>query len=248
MDMERDEQDPGQEFRREVFERNDEVGSAVTRLLIAEKMGNPSEIETKEALQLITSGVLNPMLEECTSRDALKMFKEVFSKTYGYPLSAPLLSSSVIYDIAMSLSSETTQGFKNTSLLSSVPIELICVYDVSVGIMEAVSAIKDAENSISGTSDNELVRHFSERLAGTFSLSDQADFFLSKKAEALKYSKLLKEDPTGRNLIRHVVQEIENPKKELYPNLREFVVHGARFAQSAYEIVYPLAEKIIKPT
>lgn len=246
--MESGEQDPGEKLRREAFEHNDVVGSTVTRRLIGEVVRKPSEKETREALELITSEVLNPMLEDYASRDTLKKFKEIASKTYGYPLSATHLSASVIYAIAMGLNSEATQDFKNSSLLSSVPIESICAYDVSVGIMGVASTIEHAENVLRGTYDKESGDIYSEYLAGAVSLSDEADSFLSEKAKALDYAKLLKEDPTGRSLIRHAVEEIENPQRELAPNLRGFVTHGARFAQKAYGIVYPLAEKIIKPT
>ncbi len=241
--MEGHEQDSRQKSRRQAFEHSDALGLAVTRLLIGETMKNPSERETREVLERITSEILNPTLEEYSSGDKLKKFKEIASKHFGYPLSAPHLSSSIISLIAGDLRSEATEDFKNSEI-SSIPIELICAYDINVGIMKVVSAIEDAENAIRETSDNALGRSISEHLAGTASLSDQTNLFLSKKTKALEYSRFLKEDPTGKSLIRHAVEEIENPQRELAPNLREFVVHGARFAESAYGIVYPRAEKL----
>lgn len=245
--MERDEQDSGQEFRREAFERSAGYGSRVTRRLISEGVSNPSERETRELLELITSDILNPVLEEHASSDTLKAFKEIDSKRYDYPLSAPHLSSLFISHIAGVLLGRTIEDFKNKEL-SSIPILSICLYDVGSGISGVASTIQDAENAIRGTFDNELGSLISESPAGAISLSDQADFFLKEKAKALKYSKLLKEDHTGRSLVRHAVEEIENPKYEHGPCLREFAVYGARFAEKVYGIVYPLAEKINKPT
>ena len=241
--MGRREQDPRQKSRREAFEHSDAFGLAVTRLLIGDVMKKPSERETRETLEWITSEILNPTLKVYTSVDQLKKFKEITSKHFGYPLSAPHLSSSIISLIAGDLRSEATEDFKNREI-PSIPIKLICAYDVNVGIMRVVSAIEYAENAIRETSDNALGRSISERLAGVASLSDQTNLFLSKKRKALEYSKFLKEDPTGKSLIRYAVEETENPQSELSPNLREFVVHGARFAQNAYGIIYPIAERI----
>ena len=111
------------------------------------------------------------------------------------------------------------------------------------GVMEVISSIKDAEDVLRGSYEKKSGDFYNELPAGAVRHSEQADLFLKGRARTLEYTKLLKENPTGRSLIRHVLEEIENPKKEFYPNLRKFVVHGARFAQGAYGIVYPLAEK-----
>ena len=130
--MEGREQNSGNRLRREAFEHSDEVGEVVTRQLIAEKIGNPSEKQTRKTLEKITSEVLNPMLEKYTNVETLKKFKEIASKIYGYPLSATHLSASVINSIAAGLSSVAIENFKNNEL-SSIPIETICASDVCVG-------------------------------------------------------------------------------------------------------------------
>ena len=246
--MERRGQDPGQEFRHEAFERSNAYGQIVTRRLISEVIKKPSEKEASEALELITSKVLNPTLEAYTNGDTLKKIKEMASRKYGYPLSAPHLSASVLHTIAFVLNSAATEDFKNSEL-SSIPIECIYAYDISTGILLVTQSIIDAENIVRGTYDNKLERIIFESPTGVVSLPEQADRFLAEKARALEYAKLLKKDPTGKNLIRHAVEEIENsPNRELAPFLREFVMHGMTFAESAYGIVYPLAEKINQST
>lgn len=244
--MERREQDPGQ-IKREAFERSDGIGSIMTRGLWGERMGIPSERETKEALVLITSEFLNPVLEMYTKGKILKKFKETASKAYGYPLSAPHLSAEVINAIAVALRDDAIEDFKNNEL-SSIKVESIVAYDVSMGIMEVLSTIIDAENTIRGSFDNESLRRSSEYPAGTLSLSQEADIFLNARVKALDYSKLLREDPTGKSLVRHAVEEVENPERKLAPNLRELVVHGATFAERAYAVMYPLAAKMNNPT
>lgn len=177
----------------------------------------------------------------------MKKIQEIASRKYGYPLSPPHLSASVLHTIAFVLNSAATEDFKNSEL-SLIPIESIYVYDISTGILLVTQSIIDAENIVRGTYDNKLGRIIFEYPTGAVNLPEQADHFLAEKARALEYARLLKKDPTGKNLIRHAVEEIENPpQRELAPFLREFVIHGARFAESAYGIVYPLAEKINKP-
>lgn len=245
--MERREQDPGEKLRREAFERSAEHGGLVTRRLISERVRHPSERESREAIEFITSEVLNPILQDCTNVDMLKEFKEHASKKYGHPLSTPYLSAYVISDIATSLNNEAIQVFKDRELLS-IPIEFIFLYDMSIETMNVALTIKGTEDAIRGTFDNELGNSIYDGLVGDASLSEQADLFLAEKARALECSKLLMEDPTGKSVVRQAVEEIENPKYEHGPCIREFAVYGARFAETAYGIVYPLAEKIIKPT
>lgn len=245
--MEGNQQESEQNLRREVFERNDIYGAAVTRRLISERLKHPSEKESKDTIALITSEFFNPALQAYTNVDILKKYKKIASEKYGFPLSPPFLSISVIRSIAMELNGEATQEFKNTSLLSSIPIEIACAYDMSIGIMKVLSTIQDAEYVLRRTYDKKIGVFYDE-WSEVISPLVQAESFLAQKAKALEYATLLKEDPTGKSLIRHAVEEIEDPKEEFYPSLREFVVHGARLAESAYGIVYPLAEKIIKPT
>lgn len=242
----RDRYDPEQE-RREAFNQDDSYGAYVTRYLISENVRRPSESESSDAISII-SGILDPMLQDLTSIDIdkLKEYKNNASERYGYSLSAPLLSSLVIFDIAMELSNEATQEFKNRPTLSSIPTAYICEYDISAGIIHVTSAIQDAENVIRGTFDKEFADFYNsdDPLAVAISPSEQAEIFIEQKARTLKCSALLNEDPTGKSLIRYAVEEIENPQNDFTPSLREFMVVGARFAQRAYETIYPLAEKL----
>lgn len=242
--MERREQDHGQKIR-EAFEHSDEIGSITTRRLWGEKMANPSEEESRKALEMITSEVLNPALQDYTNIDILKKFKKIASEKYGFPLSPPFLSKSVIVSIAMKLNREVTQEFKNTSLLSSIPIEHICAYDMNVGIIQVLSTIRDAEFVLNGTYDKEMGVLYDE-WSEVISPLVQAESLLAEKTKALEYATLLKENPTGKSLIRHAVEEVENPQTDFTPYLKEFVVAGARFAQNAYETIYPLAERVSK--
>lgn len=245
--MEHDRYDPEQ-MRKEAFEHSDQIGANETRLLLQETTRAPTQRESREAIEAVTSQTLNPMLKAYTNADLLKKLKTLSQEEMGHLLSTPLLSASVLSAIAQLLEKETTESFKNSPLLSLIPADSICGFDTSAGIQNIALPIYDTECVIRGTFDRKLDL-MTEQYAGGHNMAQMANIFLAQKAKASEYASLLTDDPTGNSLIRHAVEEIEQSSDQdewfaIYT--KEFLVHGARFAQRAYGIIYPLAEKVNK--
>ncbi len=135
----------------------------------------------------------------------------------------------------------------------------ITYYDYSEGMMEALSALYSAIRVLEGTeqeiSDEASIRWLQHRKVMPAGVTETLHQIHQK--EYAYFANILKEDPTGLEVIAEMVRELEdemafksnNPKGHFsYPRILPYqypklYVAGAVFAKQIYEALYALWEK-----
>ncbi len=90
-----------------------------------------------------------------------------------------------------------------------------------------------------------------EEYTGELTPSQAAESYLRLQSEAQEAAGLLMADPSGLTLVRAAVEQVIEPPKpgkfhRIFPSnrIRAYVIAGAELGQFAYEIMYPLTEKL----
>lgn len=124
-------------------------------------------------------------------------------------------------------------------------------FDFWQGFDQAITSIRMGEESIAGNTEKNLAEIFpkmEEQIPFDMNASTETDLFLLMRKQGLHFAKLLKKDPTGK-LLMHDFTEDEVTKRnpiwfiDKFMNLA-FMIEGVKFAEKAYNAVYPLTERI----
>lgn len=166
------------------------------------------------------------------------------AKKHSLPQTAPLITSTFLQSIAMEGMQDATTQFMSRQI--GIP-HYVCQFDTNAGISRIAVGIINSEAVKTGTLDSDIIHSLSSTKAVNFlPLQEQMDFFLRLRGERVENYKLLENDPTGKTLIKRILKRIEESyQQELSPFEKDFFIEGAKFAEQAYNIVYPLAQNLV---
>lgn len=168
-------------------------------------------------------------------------YEEEHFKPSSPRIAAKLLDSQAAIFIK-SLAEPLLAGHGNQLTLMQFSI----FYDFATGIKYTANAVIMAEGRIRGDSEFDLI----DKITSSNLLTDpivNAEASLLLENLTRRAADLLKSDSTGLLLIRSTVQSLENGSA-FVPDFitREFSIEGARYAEKAYGIIYPIAERVNK--
>ena len=124
------------------------------------------------------------------------------------------------------------------------------LFDFWNGVFFAVTPIFSAEEELAGDTEKNTIEGLA-KIEGQIPLdidtSAETDFFLNRRKTGLDFAELLKEEPTGKRLI-HVSIENAIATRELIGLMVfmdfTYMAEGVKFAEKAYNAIYPLTEKV----
>jgi len=177
--------------------------------------------------------------------EGLTVIKNAYEKE-GFKPSSPRIAAKLLDAQAMKfiemLADPLLAGHGNQQTFT----QFFIFYDFAMGIKYTANAVIMAENRIRGNSEFDLIDELNSPNLPTDPIANVEAALLLENLTR-RAADLLIKDPTGRLLIRSTVQSLENGSAFIPDFLtRDFNIEGARYAEKAYGIIYPLAQRINK--
>lgn len=250
--MERRRYDPERE-RIEAFTQGELFGAQKTRDLI-ERNFPPlpkdmcmaiEERATRETLnpllQTRITNALDMLMDEEELNNHLKRVRQELKRS----ISRPDLAALFVESIAAEVEIPAVEELKTLKLDDPRLLSTAINYDIGRGILYITSRILDAGTLIRGNFDQRLDEIRST--GGGFTPLHQESVIRELTSRAKRNTQALELDPTGKSLVEILVEDAKGIN-DGGPNRNEFGLYGAKFAENAYNVMYPLALRMIKPT
>jgi hypothetical protein len=185
--------------------------------------------------------------------NVLKEFEEWLKDKGPFPTKAKTVAQTMIQVCASPIMRQGVSNHKAGKIKT-----FITYYDYSEGMMDVLSALYGATRVLEGTiqqpSDEAAIKWLKHRKVMPAGAIDT--FEIVYRAEYQYFAGILREDPTGLEVIAEMVRELEyemafktnNPKGHFsYPRILPYqypklYIAGANFAKQIYESLYNLWE------
>lgn len=205
---------------------------------MSEALGSFSKRNIKDGKRLTKSFVENTPKDMQTSELVVADLIRIRDRyeDQGLGASTPLLTASFIADVV----EKSVQAlFEDEDPKNPTTTLKFCSYfDFATGCFMVTDSLRLTEDAIRGALPGKV-----DEIIGAEPVTPEVK--LAVVRNLAQYEELLKSDNTGRELVSAVVRGLEKkPEFGIDFVNRELAIEGARFAQSAYNVVYPIAERV----
>lgn len=177
--------------------------------------------------------------------EGLTNIKRAYEEKYFKP-SSPRIASKLLDFQAATFIESLAEPLLARHISTQDLMKFAIFYDFATGIKYTANTVIMAESSIRGISGFDLINQLDNPNLPTDPIvNTEAALLLDNRAK--NAANLLRQDPTGQLLMLFTVQSLED-NSSLLPDfvIQGFCIEGAQYAERAYKIIYPIAERINK--